>query len=46
MKKRPTHGGAREGAGRPAKETTQVMRVPLALVPKVLKMINARKKTP
>lgn len=37
--KKPTHGGARKGAGRPKEEPTKVMRVPLALVPKILKLI-------
>jgi hypothetical protein len=46
MKKQPTHGGTREGAGRPKlpksqrKEKTKVMRVPWSLVPVVLKLIN------
>lgn len=39
-KKKPTHGGARKGAGRPEKEPTVVMRVPLALVKVIKKLIE------
>lgn len=35
-----THGGARSGAGRKAKEATVVMRIPLSLVAKVRKLIK------
>lgn len=48
MKKQPTHGGARKGAGRPEgssrKEPTVVMRVPISLAPKFRKMIEAANK--
>lgn len=39
MKKKPTHGGARKGAGRKAKEPTKVMRVPISLVEQVRRLI-------
>lgn len=44
--KKPTHGGARKGAGRPKlpksklKEKTKVMRVPLSLVETVEQLID------
>jgi hypothetical protein len=39
--KKPTHGGARKGAGRPkTKEPTKVMRVPLPLVPLFTELIE------
>lgn len=34
----------KRGPGRPEKEKTKVMRVPLSLVPKVLKMIGKHSK--
>ena len=44
--KNPTHGGKREGAGRPKlpksrkKEKTKVMRIPLSLIETVEKLIE------
>lgn len=38
--KKPTHGGAREGAGRPPLEPTVVMRIPESKVAAVKKLIN------
>lgn len=44
VKKEPTHGGARKGAGRPegsvVKEATKVMRIPLSKVDAVEKLIG------
>lgn len=47
MHKKPTHGGARKGAGRKLgfrmeekKEPTKVMRVPESLVPKIHELIK------
>lgn len=46
MKKKPTHGGKRDGAGRPKlpkaklKEKTKVMRVPVSKVPMVETLIT------
>ena len=44
------HGGKRKGSDRPkgsrTKEPTKVMRVPLSLVPKVEKLIQAHLKSP
>lgn len=33
-------GGKRKGAGRPKKEPTKLMRIPVSLVEKVLKLIE------
>lgn len=48
-KKKPQHGGAREGAGRKAgitfKEATVVMRVPVSLVRDIKKLISNSLKT-
>lgn len=41
--KKPTHGGARKGAGRPTKEPTEVIRIPKSLVPKVKELIKKHK---
>lgn len=46
MRKHPTHGGKRKGAGRPKlpksklKEKTKVMRVPVSLVETVQELID------
>lgn len=44
-RKQPTHGGAREGAGRPEgttrKEPTVVMRIPKSKVKAVLKLLKS-----
>lgn len=43
MKKKPTHGGARKGAGRPkTKEDTKVMRIPLSKVEEVQRIIKLK----
>lgn len=45
MKKKPTHGGSREGAGRKPKEPSKVIRVPLSVLDRVMKIVaHARKK--
>ena len=40
MEERHTQGGKRQGAGRPRKEPTQVVRVPYSLLDKVNAMIE------
>jgi hypothetical protein len=44
MSTKPTHGGARKGAGAPRKEPTVVMRIPESLVDDVEKLIARRAK--
>jgi hypothetical protein len=39
-KKKETRGGAREGSGRPAKEPTVVMRIPVSKVAAVKKLLS------
>lgn len=39
MKKKP-HGGARKGAGRPPKEPTVVMRIPVSKIAAVKKLLK------
>jgi hypothetical protein len=47
IKKKPTHGGKRTGAGRPkTKEKTKVMRVPESKVEAVKKVIKPECKFP
>lgn len=56
MKKKSTRGGAREGAGRKPgkkafkntvkKEATKVIRIPLSLVPVVMKLIKQHTPSP
>lgn len=43
MEERQQQGGKREGAGRPRKEPTQVIRVPYSLIDKVNDMIEAHR---
>jgi len=38
--KKITHGGKRKGAGRPPKEPTKVMRIPISKVEQVKKLIS------
>ncbi len=38
--KKKTHGGKRKGAGRPKKEPTVTMRVPISKVEKIKKLIE------
>jgi hypothetical protein len=40
MKKKKTHGGARKGAGRPVKEPTVVIRIPVSKVETIKKMLS------
>jgi hypothetical protein len=40
MKKQPTHGGARAGSGRPKKEPTKLIRVPLSKLAAIKKLIG------
>lgn len=40
-KKKPTHGGARKGAGRPEKEQTKVIRVPVSKLDCVKKCLTS-----
>jgi hypothetical protein len=35
-----THGGARKGAGRKPKEPTKTIRVPVRLIPEIMKLIG------
>lgn len=39
---KPTHGGARPGAGRPRSEGSKVIRLPVSLVPTVQALVTAR----
>jgi hypothetical protein len=39
-KKKKTWGGKRKGSGRPEKEPTKVMRIPLSKVKAVLKLLR------
>jgi hypothetical protein len=39
MKKQPTHGGARKGAGRKSKEPTKVIRVPVSMLKEIEKLL-------
>lgn len=38
--KKNTHGGKREGAGRKKREQTKAIRVPVALIPAINKLIS------
>lgn len=40
MKRKKSHGGKRKGAGRPKKEKTKVMRIPVSKVEEVKKIIT------
>ena len=43
----PTHGGKREGAGRPqTTEPTKTIRVPVSLLPKIEQIISKHKAKP
>lgn len=41
IKKKP-HGGKRKGAGRPAKEPTKVMRIPVSKIDAIKKIIGGK----
>jgi len=41
--KKHTHGGKRKGSGRKKKEPTTTVRVPLALLPRIMELVDAYK---
>lgn len=45
MKKKKTHGGKRKGSGRPKKEPTKTIRVPVSKIVEVKRIIQDKGET-